>query len=102
MPATETRTTIDTFYIWDRVRNIFYSHGDPSEPYVIGVVAITRLTIWCVHVTRSWTKSLAYIFARKKCRRSNAVSLEEKDIVAPYPVTRGRGASGKTSRASER
>jgi len=38
--------------------------------FLIGVVAIT------------W-------FIRKKCRKSKAVSMEEKDVVFPYPVVRG-------------
>jgi hypothetical protein len=47
--------------------------------FLIGVVAI------------AW-------FIRKKCRKSNAVSIEEKvieekDVVFPYPVTRGRDQS---------
>jgi hypothetical protein len=56
--------------------------------FFIGVIAITWF-IRCIYVTRSWTKSHTYIFPRKKYRKSNTVSMEEKDIVLPYSVTRG-------------
>jgi hypothetical protein len=56
--------------------------------FLVGVVAITWF-IRCIYVTRSWTRSHTDIFARKKCRKSKAVSMEEKDVVFPYPVVRG-------------
>jgi len=51
--------------------------------FLIGFIAIAWF-IRCVYVTHSWTKLHTYVFARKKCRTSNAVSLED-----PYSVTRG-------------
>lgn len=49
----------------------------------------------------SWTKSRTYIFARKKCRKSNAFSEEEKDIAFSYPVTRGGDQSKQLGLANE-
>jgi hypothetical protein len=46
-------------------------------------------------------KSRAYIFARKKCRKSNAFSEEEKDIAFSYPVTGGGDQSKQLGLANE-
>ena len=38
-------------------------------------------------MSRSWIKSHTYIFAREKCRKYNAISLGEKDVVISYPAS---------------
>jgi hypothetical protein len=59
-----------------------------------------------VHLCHSLLDQVAYlqvIFARKKCRKSNAFSLgvEEKDIVFSYPVTQGGDQSKQLGLANE-
>jgi hypothetical protein len=121
-PATDTRTTVHTPEISGIVSSInstptviptFTSQSQTSDiaPILggtlggffslIGVVAITWF-IRCIYATRSRTKSHTYIFvfARKKCRKSNA-AVDERDIVIPFPVTRGRNQSRQLDLANE-
>ena len=69
--------------------------------FLIGVVAITWF-IRCILCACPWTKSHPYIFifARKKCCKSNAV-IDETDIVIPYPMTRGRNQSNQLGLSNE-